>query len=75
MKDMTQRQREVLGFMRGFAEKHGAPPIRSGFIQMRGFWSLGISVSLLIGDKVAQKREPRHLGRHPEPCIPGARTP
>ena len=26
MKDMTQRQREVLGFMRGFAEKHGAPP-------------------------------------------------
>src|SRR5678810_918248 len=23
---MTQRQREVLGFMRGFAEKHGAPP-------------------------------------------------
>jgi repressor LexA len=26
LKDMTQRQREVLGFMRGFAEKHGAPP-------------------------------------------------
>src|ERR1700687_589967 len=23
---MTQRQREVLGFMRGFTEKHGAPP-------------------------------------------------
>jgi repressor LexA len=23
---MTQRQREVLGFMRSFAEKHGAPP-------------------------------------------------
>ena len=26
MKEMTHRQREVLGFMRGFAEKHGAPP-------------------------------------------------
>lgn len=26
MKDMTQRQREVLGFMRGFSDKHGAPP-------------------------------------------------
>ena len=26
LKEMTQRQREVLGFMRGFAEKHGAPP-------------------------------------------------
>lgn len=26
MKEMTQRQREVLGFMRGFTEKHGAPP-------------------------------------------------
>ena len=26
MKEMTQRQREVLGFMRGFSEKHGAPP-------------------------------------------------
>jgi len=26
LKDMTQRQREVLGFMRSFAEKHGAPP-------------------------------------------------
>ena len=23
---MTQRQREVLGFMRGFTDKHGAPP-------------------------------------------------
>ncbi|MBI1727742.1 MAG: transcriptional repressor LexA [Candidatus Rokubacteria bacterium] len=23
---MTQRQREVLGFMRGFSDKHGAPP-------------------------------------------------
>src|SRR5262249_56888672 len=23
---MTQRQREVLSFMRGFTEKHGAPP-------------------------------------------------
>lgn len=26
MKEMTQRQREVLGFMRGFSDKHGAPP-------------------------------------------------
>jgi len=26
VKEMTQRQREVLGFMRGFTEKHGAPP-------------------------------------------------
>ena len=26
MKDMTQRQREVLGFMRAFTDKHGAPP-------------------------------------------------
>lgn len=26
MKEMTQRQREVLGFMRGFTDKHGAPP-------------------------------------------------
>jgi len=26
LKDMTQRQREVLGFMRGFSDKHGAPP-------------------------------------------------
>jgi len=26
LKEMTQRQREVLGFMRGFSDKHGAPP-------------------------------------------------
>ena len=26
MREMTQRQREVLSFMRGFTEKHGAPP-------------------------------------------------
>lgn len=26
MKEMTLRQREVLGFMRGFSDKHGAPP-------------------------------------------------
>ena len=26
MKEMTQRQREVLGFMRGFSDKNGAPP-------------------------------------------------
>ena len=26
MKEMTQRQREVLSFMRGFTDKHGAPP-------------------------------------------------
>jgi repressor LexA len=26
LKEMTQRQREVLNFMRGFADKHGAPP-------------------------------------------------
>ena len=26
MKEMTQRQREVLGFMRGFTDRHGAPP-------------------------------------------------
>lgn len=26
MKDMTARQREVLGFMRGFTDRHGAPP-------------------------------------------------
>jgi len=26
VKEMTQRQREVLSFMRGFADKHGAPP-------------------------------------------------
>lgn len=26
MKEMTQRQREVLGFMRSFSDKHGAPP-------------------------------------------------
>ncbi len=26
MKEMTQRQREVLGFMRGFSDKQGAPP-------------------------------------------------
>ena len=26
MKDMTSRQREVLGFMRVFSDKHGAPP-------------------------------------------------
>ena len=26
LKDMTQRQREVLSFMRGFTDKHGAPP-------------------------------------------------
>lgn len=26
MKEMTQRQREVLGFMRGFTDQHGAPP-------------------------------------------------
>jgi repressor LexA len=26
LKEMTQRQREVLGFMRGFTDKHGAPP-------------------------------------------------
>ena len=26
MREMTQRQREVLTFMRGFTEKHGAPP-------------------------------------------------
>ena len=26
MKEMTQRQREVLGFMRGFSDTHGAPP-------------------------------------------------
>jgi repressor LexA len=26
VKEMTQRQREVLSFMRGFTEKHGAPP-------------------------------------------------
>ena len=26
MKEMTERQREVLGFMRGFSDKHGAPP-------------------------------------------------
>jgi repressor LexA len=26
VKEMTQRQREVLGFMRGFTDKHGAPP-------------------------------------------------
>src|SRR5712691_13083466 len=26
LRDMTQRQREVLSFMRGFSDKHGAPP-------------------------------------------------
>jgi repressor LexA len=26
LKEMTQRQREVLGFMRGFSDKQGAPP-------------------------------------------------
>ena len=26
MREMTQRQREVLNFMRGFTDKHGAPP-------------------------------------------------
>jgi repressor LexA len=26
LRDMTQRQREVLSFMRGFTDKHGAPP-------------------------------------------------
>jgi repressor LexA len=26
VKEMTQRQREVLGFMRGFSDRHGAPP-------------------------------------------------
>ena len=26
MREMTQRQREVLSFMRGFTDKHGAPP-------------------------------------------------
>jgi len=26
VKEMTQRQREVLGFMRGFTDRHGAPP-------------------------------------------------
>src|SRR5215468_3983739 len=26
MREMTQRQREVLGFIRTFTEKHGAPP-------------------------------------------------
>ena len=26
MKEMTQRQREVLGFMRDFSDEHGAPP-------------------------------------------------
>jgi repressor LexA len=26
LKDLTQRQREVLGFMRGFSDRHGAPP-------------------------------------------------
>ena len=26
MKEMTERQREVLGFMRGFSDTHGAPP-------------------------------------------------
>jgi repressor LexA len=26
LKEMTQRQREVLGFMRGFSDKNGAPP-------------------------------------------------
>jgi len=26
VREMTQRQREVLSFMRGFTEKHGAPP-------------------------------------------------
>jgi hypothetical protein len=26
VKEMTQRQREVLSFMRGFTDKHGAPP-------------------------------------------------
>ena len=26
MKEMTARQREVLNFIRGFMERHGAPP-------------------------------------------------
>src|SRR2546422_10421240 len=26
LKELTHRQKEVLGFMRGFTDKHGAPP-------------------------------------------------
>lgn len=68
MKEMTQRQREVLGFMRGFAEKHGAPPTvreiaerfhftpRAAFDHLRALERKGMLVR-----RVTEKRASRTL--------------
>jgi len=68
VKEMTQRQREVLGFMRGFAEKHGAPPTvreiaerfhftpRAAFDHLRALERKGMLVR-----RVTEKRASRTL--------------
>ena len=69
MKEMTQRQREVLGFMRGFSEKHGAPPTvreiaerfrftpRAAFDHLRALERKGMLLR-----RVTDKRASRTLG-------------
>jgi repressor LexA len=68
MKEMTARQREVLGFIRGFTERHGAPPTvreigeRFGFTARAAFDHLrALERKGMLQRRVTDKRVSRTL--------------
>ena len=68
MKEMTARQREVLGFIRGFTERHGAPPTvreigeRFGFTARAAFDHLrALERKGMLHRRVTDKRVSRTL--------------
>jgi repressor LexA len=68
MKEMTARQREVLGFIRGFTERHGAPPTvreigeRFGFTARAAFDHLrALERKGMLERRITTKRASRTL--------------
>jgi repressor LexA len=81
MKEMTARQREVLTFIRGFMERHGAPPTvreigeRFGFTARAAFDHLrALERKGMLHRRVTDKRVSRTLVLTPRPGTGGRKS-